>query len=163
MLRLLGTCLIALGLAAIGFTRAAKDREQLRQLHELLNTLEELKRQIGFQQSDLRFICQHASLPLLKHCAEGLQVARPLPLREIWSNGVDTLYPLLSGEERTLAVQVGSVLGRYDAQRQCQALGQAQAQLQQLADERRTELQRSGRVYRTLGITAGALAFILLI
>ena len=66
-------------------------------------------------------------------------------------------------EDMAVLRQVGGVLGRYDGENQRQALEEAVSRLDERRRAAADRRNRMGRVYGTLGLTAGAFLVILFI
>ena len=58
---------------------------------------------------------------------------------------------------------MGDVLGRYDGEGQRTALAHARAELELALEQAREDGEKRGRMYRVLGVAAGAFLVILLL
>jgi len=162
-LRLLAISLIAVGPVLAGFHQARQGGQRVAQMQALIAVLDELGRELAFQQAQLLAIFQRSEHELLRCCAEALAQVRPPSMRQIWAMGLEGCFPLLDGAELEMAKQVGQVLGRYDARRQCEVIAQVRQALSIKEQALREESQRSGKVSWSLGMSAGAFIFIILI
>ena len=68
----------------------------------------------------------------------------------------------LSGEDLETVAALGQVLGRYDGEGQREALCLARSRLSHLLEEAERDRDSRGRLYRTLGLTAGSFGILLL-
>jgi len=82
---------------------------------------------------------------------------------QIWQQGLEAAQLRLEAVDLTVVEQVGSVLGRYDGDSQRQALEQALMRMEELQKQAVEQRARLGKVYGTLGLTAGAFLMILLV
>ena len=162
-MRLLAISFIAVGPVLVGFHLAQQGRQRQVQVQVLIAVLDELNRELAFGQAQLLAIFQRSEHALLQGCAAALTQTRPPSMRQIWDVQLRRCFPLLGGDELTTAGQVGQVLGRYDARRQCQVIEQTRQVLALAEQTLREESLRSGRVSRSLGMAAGAFIFIILI
>ena len=160
---MLAVSIISIGPMLIGFQRAQQGRQSIAQLQTLIVVLDKLERELGFGQAGLLAIFRKSEHLLLLNCADALAKPRPPSVSQLWEQGLRHHFPLLSEAAFETARQVGQVLGRYDAKRQCQAIEQAREALSLIERTAHEETQRSGRVSRTLGMAAGAFIFIILI
>jgi len=162
-LRLLAISLIAVGPILVGFHWAWQGVQRVMQIQKLVAVLDELARELAFQQAQLLAIFQQSEQELLQACAKVLAQARPPSMRQIWDEELGRCFPLLGGVELETARKIGQVLGRYDAKRQCEAIEQARQALSLAEQMQREEAQRNGRVGWALGMAGGAFIFIILI
>ena len=69
----------------------------------------------------------------------------------------------LGPEGQAVLAPLGEVLGRYEADRQREALSTARRRLEEMADRVERDYRRRGRVYEALGLSGGAFLVILLL
>lgn len=170
MLRLLGALLLAGGVGALGFSAAAQLGRRCRALRALLGALELIERELSFRLApmpELLVRLERAAAPpadrLFAYCRDGLGDLDRVPLAQRWREGLRDPALLLNEEERALLDELGEVLGRYDGEGQLEAIARTRAQLAPCADRAREEREKLGRMYRVLGVTAGAFLVILLL
>ena len=82
-------------------------------------------------------------------------------LSDVWPRLLEET-PELDGVLSQALSPLGQVLGRYEAEGQQQAICAVTGQLRQLLSYRRGEALRLGKVYRVLGLSAGAALVVLL-
>jgi len=68
----------------------------------------------------------------------------------------------LKAEDTAVLMEAGEILGRYDEDNQKAALERLRGRLEENLRRAREEAERLGRVYGTLGMTAGLFFWILL-
>ena len=170
MLKLLGALLLAGGTAAIGFSAAAGLGRHIRTLRALLEALELMEREISFQLTPMDQLLERLAGrtrspagDFFACCRDGLDRLGERSLAGIWRDALAAIPMGLTPQERDTMDGLGDLLGRYDADGQSEALEQARLQL--LQDLRRAEEEREkrGRMYRVLGLTAGAFLVIVLL
>ena len=64
---------------------------------------------------------------------------------------------------RSVLFLLGDTLGRYDGERQREALAAARRRLEELSARLEEDSRRRGRVYQALGLSGGAFLVILLL
>ena len=69
----------------------------------------------------------------------------------------------LGGEGQAVLAPLGDALGRYDGERQREALAAVRRRLEELAARLEEDSRRRGRVYQALGLSGGAFLVILLL
>ena len=69
----------------------------------------------------------------------------------------------LGREGQAVVAPLGDTLGRYDGERQREALAAARRRLEELAAQTEEDSRRMGRVYQALGLSGGAFLVILLL
>lgn len=162
MLQFWGTFLVAIGVTAVGFLKASQSRLRVRELQTASAALEELARELRFRQPPLKRLLRNAQSPLLQRCAVYLDGERTLTVQEAWGMACDALG-LFNEAELAALSSVGMVLGRFSIEEQCKCIDAAQQELHQAYRLAQEESLRSGKVFRTLGLAAGAFVFILLL
>lgn len=83
-------------------------------------------------------------------------------MEQAWKASITQAEFPLTGEEVRMIQTLGTVLGRYDIAQQRQSLQYAGRQITAWIDSVREERGRLARMWPVLGISAGALAVILL-
>ena len=69
----------------------------------------------------------------------------------------------LTPEGQAVLLSLGDTLGRYDGERQREALAAVRRRLGELAGRLEADSRRQGRVYQVLGLSGGAFLVILLL
>lgn len=170
MLRLAGALLLAVGAAWPGFSAAGRLSRRVTLLETLLAAVERMEREIAFSLtplprlfSDLAEECPPPAGAFFACCRDGLEELRTCPLARLWLRALEETLPELEGRGRAALAELGSSLGRYDGDSQRRALARAEEELLRALEEARGERDKQGRVYRVLGVTAGAFLVILLL
>ena len=170
MLRLLGALLLAAGTGAVGFSAAARLASRTRALRALTGALEQMERELAFSLTPIpRLFCLLAAdMPppvgdFFTRCLAGLEELGEKPLAQIWREALEEQPMGLEGQTLDALEQLGQVLGRYDGEGQRQALALARSRLEGDLERAEEEEKRLGRIYRVLGVAAGAFLVILLL
>ena len=124
-------------------------------------------RELSFRQPDtgdlLAVLAQQGPpgpAPVFARAAEGLGEA---PFGEVWGQALSEENSPLPPADRELLAALGGVLGRWDREEQRQGVEEVRTQLLRRAGETRAALREEGRTYTVLGLSAGALAAIVLL
>lgn len=170
MIRLMGAILLVAGCGAVGLCAVGRLDGRVRDLRELMGGLETLQRELGWRLSPLPKAMEMAArethgrtAQFFELCTQGMEHLNGVPFQNVWQNGLEQCSLRLEQEDRVILEQLGSVLGRYDADTQRQALENALTQLERQQTKAAEDRQRLGRVYGVLGMTVGLFVVILLI
>lgn len=168
MLRLAGAVLVAAGGAWLGFSAAGELRRRERTLRALLGALDWMERELSFRLAPMPELLGGAALrtdgpvsDFFAHCRDGLDGLGEKTLALLWREGLGHL-----GLDERAAValeELGDALGRCDGEGQVRAVGRARAELDRALDQAREDRKDIGRMYRVLGVSAGAVLVILLL
>ena len=170
MIRWLGAALVFLGSSALGAGAAARLQGRVKDLRGLSAGLEAMGRALSASLAPLEEMLRAAEAcgaprpaQLVRTCRLGLPGLEGEPFAQLWDKALGETPLRL--EEADLAVlrQVGGVLGRYDGDSQAAALAQAAARLGRQQAEAAARQSRLGRVYGTLGVSAGLFLSIMLL
>ena len=170
MLRAVGACLLTAGAGAAGWCAADRLRRRVRGLRAMLEALELAERELSFRLPPMPELLDELSRrtpppvrPFFARCREGLDRLGTQSLGEIWQTALEECPMELSGEDLETVAALGQVLGRYDGEGQREALCLARSRLAHLLEEAERDRDSRGRLYRTLGLTAGGFFGILLL
>ena len=170
MIRLVGAALLTAGGAALGFGAVRHLERRVRDLNLLSVGLAVMRRELDHRMTALPELLalaaketKHEVSDFFRLCSVGASHLNGRAFRDIWKQGLELVHLHMEAEDLAVVERLGSVLGRYDGENQRQALDEARDRLDEqrkLASEQRNRL---GKVYGTLGLTAGAFLVILLI
>ncbi len=170
MVRLLGALLLSGGTTLLGFLAAARLNRRVGALRAFLGALELLERELSFRLTPmpalLAILAQRSPAPVdafFTRCLQSMDGLGEKTLAQIWDEALVAVPMDLGKEAGQILRELGSVLGRYDGQGQRESLNLAQIRLEQCLLAAGEERSRMGRVYRSLGLTLGALLVILLL
>ena len=169
MLRLMGAVLVAAGGACLGFQAAAGLRRQVRELRELSDGLALLERELELNAPPLdRLLARGAARSrgaaeaLFRGCLQGLDHLEEERFSNLWRRLTGQARGL-GPEGQAVLAPLGDTLGRYDVQRQREALADTRRRLEELAGRLEADSRRQGRVYQVMGLSGGAFLVILLL
>lgn len=169
MLKLTGAILLILGASLLGLSLAGRLTERTRALRAMIGALDLVERELTFHLASMPELLQRvatsAAYPadcFFRRCLTELDHLGEQSLEEIWIKALPELGQL---DENAAAVlrEVGGVLGKYDWENQRACLTAARVRLEECFHQAREEQRRMGRVYGTLGVTAGVFFAILLL
>lgn len=170
MLRLLGALLLAGGASALGFSAAARLSRRTAVLRALLGALDGMERELAFRLAPmpemLDRVAQESPSPvgeLFACCREKLNELGEKSMPELWREALEQVPLGLEGPAWLTVEGLGDVLGRYDGEGQRTALAHARAELELALEQAREDGEKRGRMYRVLGVAAGAFLVILLL
>ena len=171
MLRLVGALLLTVGAAGLGLCAAWQLRDRVRSLRSLVGGLEILDRELSFRRTAMPELMERtarqAGAPacyLFARCRDHLEELGERSFSQIWARAVaEEPELLLAEEERAALLELGEILGRYDADGQIAALKRAEETLKACLTRAKEDRRRLGRVYTALGAGSGAMLAILLL
>lgn len=166
MLKVFGGLLVLGGCCLWGFCAADELSKRVRMLEELIGAVRVLERELALFRPALPELLgrmaqgrSHKVFSFLDQCCR--EVEKGSQFTDVWMEEVNKL-PLTS-RERSLMCSLGQVLGRYDDQGQAQAAECIRMELEECAAKARQNNQIRGKLYRTLGATAGGFLLLTLI
>ena len=170
MLKFLGAVLILTGGSSIGVCAAQELRQRSRILEQFLAALDQIQAELSFRLTPmpelLRRLGQESEEPLktfFQTCEAGLSALGEVSFSVVWNRALQMEPLALLPEDRIPLEQLGAVLGRYDAEGQRTTLESVRVRLSQCLEDAREKQKKMGRVYRTLGVSAGVLCILLLL
>ncbi len=171
-LKIIGSLFLMSSTAAIGFIKAEE-------LNERVKNLMELKRMMGLLQGELRF--RRAALPeafwnvservekpfegFLKEVSDKLEKREPEGFDEIWNAACVRLLRN-EGFQKTdgqLFEILGSSMGYLDLTMQMETIQLAMQQTEEAIEKAKEQQEQKGKLYRTMGVSLGALLTLLMV
>lgn len=164
MIRLVGLVLIWGGCALWGIIEGQRLSRSVRVLENVGWALEVLERELALNRTAIpelmeRLAQRGEGAALFSVCRSVMETG--VGFAQAWTVALEESE--LKGEERELLSGLSQVLGRYDAQGQGQALRHLRQEVEQRTIQHRKEARAMGRVYRTLGVTAGGFLSLMLL
>lgn len=170
MIRMIGALLLTAGAGALGMGAVWHLNGRVHDLRGLVAGLEAMKRVMAARLEPIEGMLSAAVQSTdgypRQFYAFCLREAAHLNGRhffELWETALETVPFRLEETDVSELRQVGSVLGRFDEAHQLSALEKTVDRLERLLDEAKEERKRMGRVYGTLGVSAGLFLVILLL
>lgn len=169
MIRWMGALLLSAGSAALGLGAIAHLDGRVRDLRELAAGLSAMSRALTARLAPLDEMLAAAAestkgraQSFFKLCAQTLDGPCPERFDRLWEAALEIAPLRLEEGDMMILRRLGTVLGRYDGDCQTAALEEAAQQMEQLLDEAKEQKGQLGRVYGTMGVSAGLLLAILL-
>ncbi|MBQ3135331.1 MAG: stage III sporulation protein AB [Oscillospiraceae bacterium] len=166
MLKVIGGLLVLGGCCLCGFCAADELSKRVRLLEDWIQAIRVLERELALFRSPLpQLLLQMAKgrekrlVAFFDTCCARMETGADF--LDVWVEELETLP--LDRQEKRLLCGLGQVLGRYDDRGQIQAAGHIRGELEACAVRARQENRGRGRVYRTLGATAGGFLLLTLI
>ncbi len=170
MIKALGALLVVSCCTLLGLATVGRSAQRLRSLRSLLAALEEMKAELGTLLTPLPELALTLRLRAEQPAAEffsrvyRLSEKKRLPFREAWERAAEETEALcLRPEEMKALSALGAVLGRYDAETQCEAVEHAIQRLTLFRELEEQDRSRKNRVSTALGLGAGVTLAILLL
>lgn len=170
MLKLTGAFCVLLGAAWWGLGAVGQLRERTRTLERLRGALCYLEEELAFRLTPLPALLERLSQRgegrvsrFFQETLAGLRADPEGGLRPSWRRAMVRQLSILQEEERQTLLEVGEILGRYDAQAQRQILRQAVERLEEQCRRSSQEERRLGRVYAALSLAGGAAVILVLV
>ena len=169
MIRMVGAVLVAAGGGWLGFQAAIGMRTQVRALRQTSAGLALLERELELNAPPLSRLLERGAErsqgpaeELFRNCFRGLDHLDREDFSSLWRRLVSGCHALGS-EGQAVLFPLGDTLGRYDGERQREALAAARRRLEELSARLEEDSRRRGRVYQALGLSGGAFLTILLL
>lgn len=169
MLRLLGTVLVSVGCAWLGFRSAAALRRQGRALRDMVDGLALLEQELELDGPPLPQLMERliprsrgAARALFQDCLRALDRLEEESFSRSWRRLVGSCDEL-GPEGRRCLLPLGDTLGRCDCREQRHTVRALRQRLMGLAAQAEEEYRRQGKVYQVLGLSGGAFLVIILL
>lgn len=170
MSRLMGAALLAAGSAGAGFLAAARLAGRVRDLRGMLTGLDAMGRVLSASLAPLEDMLSAAAectqdrpQGFFQLCAQELRTHPEVNFGCVWSAALETAPLRLERSDLEVLRPLGGVLGRYDGDSQTEAIAQTAARLSPCLVQAEDQRRRLGRVYGTIGVSAGLFLAILLL
>lgn len=171
MIKLAGAVFILFATTAAGFLVAKRYADRPRHIRQLRAALSLLQTEITYGSRRLDRICAHIAQreagtigSLFRRAKEYMERLDGASTFVCWRRAVEETWPhtALKEAERQILIDFGKTLGISDREDQLQNLRRAQTALEQEEAQARDEQERYEKMYRSLGVLAGALIVILI-
>ena len=169
MIRTCGAALVVTGGILAGYLGRCWYQKRARCIREWLDTLETMERLIGDLGCSTPDVLERLGQEtgslgaLFQRCRERIESGRTDGFAALWRDALAREEMPLRREEQEILLQLGDVLGQFDAARQCEALRTAARRMERRLECAEDERQRLGRLWCLLGGASGALMAILLL
>lgn len=170
MLKIIGVVFVLSGSVGIGWSVIRRMNARVTALRSLAVAFDALEYELDFSlpsmEDWLQRTASRASEPaasFFKTCAKRLKVREGVALLEVWREAAEKELSVLKPDDTETLALVGSVLGRYDAESQKNAISAARIRLEAQTELASEELSRCGKVYGMLSAAVGIFLVIILV
>ena len=160
--------LISGGFLSMGVIAARNLRCCANELREVIIGVQVIKRELKYSLAPLNELLQMASAQtagetqlFFDDCKRKIEAADGELFETIWRQALERRKFCLKQADYLILMQLGSVLGRYDADEQIMVLSRTVEQLEQRYLDAKEESRRMGRVYMVLGFSVGMFMLLL--
>lgn len=168
MIRWAGAALLSATAAWLGLNAAIRLGKRSTDLRGMICGLSAMERAISDRGASLQEMLTDGaqvsggpSGEFFRFCAHGVTRLEGKPFCTLWEISLKGAPLTLTPVDVQVIEALGSVLGRYDVDSQCRALRQALNRLERQLEGAEDEQERMGKVYGSLGVSAGLLLFLL--
>lgn len=167
-MRIIGAIILTAAAASLGIVKARELKCCSDTLCELNVMLEIMKNEIYTRRSPLKkaILCVPAgryTRKFIDKLYEELKSLNERTFSQIWSECVNNCLMHLSDEQKSALKELGSTLGRYDAELQAQALDRCMASLSNDYSRLYVELSSKRKMYIGAGTCMGLILSIILL
>ncbi len=166
----IGAILLTASAALIGIFKAAELKKSVEILSELTSLLELLRNEICTRRTPMKQVLSVKALPEYKYIQpfvlsldERLKLLGNKSFAHIWAECITESITNLSEESRNSLVNLGSSLGRYDAQLQAASIDRCIGDLEREYKSIYENLKCNQKMYIGLGTGMGLIVSIILI
>ncbi len=171
MLKIIGAVLVTAATTALGMRSAAQLKNRVKSLSSLVAGLDIMKPEICTRLTPmpelLELLARQSGEPaslFFAECLIKLKTMRGRPFSEVWKSALLSAKGLeLSESEREILLELGAALGRYDSERQGDAISSARKRLEGRLSKAESERDKESRTRLMLGVAAGLAIAIILI
>jgi stage III sporulation protein AB len=170
VIRWVGAVLLSAGSALLGLGAVAQLDGRVKDLRGLITALEAMRRVLMATLEPLDGMLNAAAQgsggrprELFQFCQAGLAQLNGKPFQPLWSMALETCALRLEENDLAALYPLGGILGRYDMECQAEALEQTIIHLKRQLVEATEQRRRLGKVYGTLGVSAGLFLVLVLI
>lgn len=169
-MRMLAALLLFGGLASFGVNAAQNLKCCVDELREMTVGIQVIRRELNYSLAPLSELFQKAAAQtsgetnlFFADCASRIEMMSGEAFDNIWRCALENRKFCFKQKDYSILKQLGSVLGRYDADEQVKLLDRTAEQLEQRRIQAAEEKERMGRVYVVLGFVTGMFVLIALL
>ena len=170
MLQIIGAILVTASTTAVGLAAVQRLGARVTLLSGVVHALEYMQTEIYFNLTPLPVILEHLSRtaaeplrPFFARCFSYMDRLGDSSFSSLWQCAIQESRSELTGPEAQLLADMGSMLGRYDAEAQSRAISYARTRVEGLLESAEKEKTRQSRIYGVLGVMCGLAIVIILI
>ncbi|MBO5059757.1 MAG: stage III sporulation protein AB [Clostridia bacterium] len=163
MLKLIGAVMIIVSGAAWGFLQSERLKKRTEELEKLISALGLLENDIAYGKRDIKTalysIGRLQDVKLFCSAAENMD---SVGIKNAFLSALDTHGEYLSGTDKEAAAVLADNLGMTDSSTQIKCIRHTVGILKTAHENAVCEYEKSGKLYRGIGVLAGLAAVILL-
>lgn len=171
MFKIIGALMVTAATTTLGLRSAGRLKNRAKSLSGFVFALGIMKTEICNRLTPLpelmEILARQTEEPvnvLFADCLVKLRSSRGKPFAEVWQGALLSSKELeLNDSEIDILRELGSALGRYDTERQGEAISSAKKRLEAQLQKAETERDKESKVRAMLGIAAGLAIAIILI
>ncbi len=170
MLKIIGVMFVLFGSVGIGWSIIRRMNARVAALRSLAAALDALECELDFSLPSLEMWLQSVSdrvtepaASFFRTCVNRMKAREGLTLSEVWKETAEKELSVLKPDDVETLMLVGSVLGRYDAESQKNAISTARIRLEAQTKQASEEFGKCGKVYGTLSAAVGIFIVIVLV
>ncbi len=171
-IKIIGALFLMSSAAAIGFLKAEELEERVKKLQEMKRMMLLLQGELRFYRAELTDAFEHVSEKaaepfsgFLRDTAQRLKQHEAGGFEKIWQESIETISDKqgLLEEDLELLKILGSSFGYLDLAMQTETLNLGILRTEEAIRQAKEEREKKGKLYQTMGVTAGALLTLLII
>ena len=171
MTKIIGALMVTAATTSLGVMSVKRLKRRVRSLRTLVNALDIMRSEICMRLTPmpelLEILAVQTGEPasiFFTNCLIKQRSMRGRPFAEVWLSALEDTKELeLSENELEPLAELGSALGRYDTDRQGEAILAARKKLEGFLQKAESERDRESKTRTMLGIAAGVMITIILI
>lgn len=169
-MRIIGALLLTAAASAMGYFKAKELKSQARTLHETISLLELVRNEICTRRTPLKQVFNCTALPDYKYIYEFIKSVQSQltelgsrSFAQIWCECVEDRLSPLSESNRQALKNIGSSLGKYDAELQATSIDRCISELTAEYKSLNAGLKSNEKMYIGLGTGIGLIFAIILV
>lgn len=170
MLKIIGVVIVLFGSVGIGWSIIRRMNARVTALRSLAAALDGLEYELDFTLPSMEVWLQSAAdratepaALFFRTCVKRMKAQEGVALSEVWREAAEKELSVLKPDDMETLRLVGSVLGRYDAESQKNAISTARIRLEAQTKQALEEFGKCGKVYGTLSAAVGIFLVIVLV
>lgn len=169
-MKLLGAVLFAAAASVMGFFKARELKASLQSLKEIISLLELIRNEICTRRTPLKQLFSCSNLPDYRYInafLSGLEAGLPSlgskSFAQIWCDNAEKTLQMLSKSSRQALKDLGSSIGKYDAELQASSIDRCISELSGEYEKLNEGLKNNEKMYIGLGTGIGLIFAIILV
>ena len=167
MIRIIGAALVFTAFSVLGVSISSGMKAKEKRLYLCIKMTEDISDMIRWNALTVSDIARqlhmgkcYEKLGFTGILSNELEIGISFP--SAWNKAISET-DILDKDEKMKLYELGGVLGSRDVEGQLSSIGLIRGELQRMYDEQREKYRTKGKLYRTIGVTVGAMAGIMLV